>query len=115
VVKVEPHCVERTPHVEPIGRSDDPLIAKTEHLASGDEIDPAFVRPAQLYVRLPEVPDILVGWRRWHVVIEEDARILCHPNDLQPVGRLNIRLCARIRKAGEMAATLRMALDLEVA
>jgi hypothetical protein len=25
------------------------------------------------------------------------------------------RLCARIRKAGEMAATLRMALDLEVA
>jgi hypothetical protein len=26
-----------------------------------------------------------------------------------------IGLCARIRKAGEMAATLRMALDLEVA
>jgi hypothetical protein len=34
-------------------------------------------------------------------------RLVCLP--------IGLGLCARIRKAGEMAATLRMALDLEVA
>src|ERR1700693_975229 len=35
-MEIEPDSVERTPHVEPFGRPDDPLVAKTEHLPSGD-------------------------------------------------------------------------------
>src|SRR5579862_6839604 len=58
-MKIEPDGVERTPHVEPIGRSDDSLVAKTKHLAAGDKIDPALGRAAQLRVRLADVPDVL--------------------------------------------------------
>jgi hypothetical protein len=72
VMKIQPYCVERTPHVEPIGRSDDPFVTETEHLASADEIEPAFGRAAQLQIRLPNVPDVLVGRRGGDVVIEKD-------------------------------------------
>jgi hypothetical protein len=43
------------------------------------------------------------------------AAVLENDTHFDLAALLNIRLCARIRKAGEMAATLRMALDLEVA
>ena len=95
-MQIEPDSVERTPHVEPVGRSDDSLVAKTEHLAAGDEIDPAFGRAAKLHVSLPNIPDVLVGRRGSYVVIEKVSRILCYSHQLEPTRGLDINSHAEL-------------------
>src|ERR1035438_7619904 len=52
----------------------------------------------KLQIRLPNVPDVLVGRRGGYVVIEKDSRILRDPNDLQPTGGLNIHTDAKLRQ-----------------
>ena len=79
-VEIEPDSIERSTHVAPIGGPDNTLVAKAEHLPAGDEINPAFGRIAQPSIRLPNVPNVLVGRCIRYMMIEEDSRILCDPD-----------------------------------
>ena len=89
-MEVYPGDVEGAPHIQPVGRADNPFVAKTQHLAASDDVKPAFVGAANLRVGFANVPDVLIGRLAGYSLIEEDSRVLRHRNKLQPAVGLNV-------------------------
>src|SRR5580658_9048978 len=90
MMKVQPGGVEGAPHVQPVGRPNDPFVAKAEHLAASDDVKPAFGGAAKLRIGFANIPNVLIGRRGGHMVIEEDSRILGHRDDLKPLRWLDV-------------------------
>src|SRR5580698_6825284 len=90
MMNIYPGDVEGAPHIQPVGRADDPFIPKAQHLAASDEIEPAFGGAANLRIGFAKIPNVLVGRYGTYRMIEEDSRILSHRNQLQPFHRLKV-------------------------
>jgi len=95
-MKVDPGGVEGAPHIQPVGRPDNPFVAKAQHLAVSDEVKPAFGGAANLGIGFAKIPNVLVGRRGGNMVIEKDSRILRHRNQLQPASGLNVDVNAEL-------------------
>src|SRR5260370_9062399 len=86
---IQAHGIERTARVDPVGRSDDPFIAESKNLATGDEVAPPFRGTAYLNIGLADIPNILIRQCIWNVLIEKDARVLRLAEESEPFHGLN--------------------------
>jgi hypothetical protein len=82
--------IKRTAHIDPFGRPDDALVPKAEHLTACDKIDPAFAGTPNLAKRFANVPNVLVGRIRWHMMVKKDPGVLSNADQLQPTRGLYI-------------------------
>ena len=116
-MKVDPGGVEGAPHIQPVGRPDNPFVAKAQHLAVSDEVKPVFGGAANLRIGFTKVPNVLIRRRGGNMVIEEDSRILRHRNQLQPARGLNVDANAelgeiiRVVNGGVTESTPRRSVD----
>src|SRR5437868_14996009 len=88
LMHIQAHGIEGTPHVQPIGWSDYPFIAKSKHLSAGNEIRPGFRGTAELNIGLTNIPGVLIRQCLRNDVIEKNVGVLSLPEESEPLRRL---------------------------
>ncbi len=89
VMNVNAGDVECATDIEPVGRTDDTLVAEAERLATCQHIRPTVRGASDLGIAFPEGPGVLIRIAGRRVVIEEDARILHFTVEAEPRGGLD--------------------------
>jgi hypothetical protein len=89
LMHIEAYCIEGMAHVDPVRWSDHPFIAESKHLASNNNVRPAFFGTAGLNISLANIKGVLIRHGIGNLLIEKDARVLHPAEEGEPFQWLN--------------------------